>query len=76
MGVFKQYMNHLASYEKDKQDSVNKIFTNLAMTTGVMFGACVGTRIYNKVLAKNNVLYIYLKVFDGNAMKFSLSKAF
>ena len=52
MGVFKQYMNHLASYEKDKQDSVNKIFTNLAMTTGVMFGACVGTRIYNKVLAK------------------------
>ena len=46
------------------------------MTTGVMFGACVGTRIYNKVLAKNNVLYIYLKVFDGNAMKFSLSKAF
>ena len=52
MGVFKQHMNHLASYEKDKQDSVNKIFTNLAMTTGVMFGACVGTRIYNKVLAK------------------------
>ena len=45
-------MNHLASYEKDKQDSVNKIFTNLAMTTGVMIGACVGTRIYNKVLAK------------------------
>lgn len=52
MGVFKQHMNHLASYEKDKPDSVNKIFTNLAMTTGVMFGACVGTRIYNKVLAK------------------------
>ena len=52
MGVFKQYMNHLASYEKDKQDSVNKIFTNLAMTTSVMIGACVGTRIYNKVLAK------------------------
>ena len=25
MGVFKQHMNHLASYEKDKQDSVNKI---------------------------------------------------
>ena len=52
MGVFKQHMNHLASYEKDKPDSVNKIFTNLAMTTGVMIGACVGTRIYNQVLAK------------------------
>ena len=36
MGVFKQYMNHLASYEKDKQDSVNKIFTNLAMTLSLI----------------------------------------
>ena len=29
------------------------------MTTGVMFGACVGTRIYNKVLAKNSILYVF-----------------
>ena len=55
---------------------INKIplikFLLIFMTTGVMIGACVGTRIYNKVLAKNNVLYIYLKVFDGHAMKFSI----
>ena len=52
MDVFKHHMNHLANEEEDKQDPVNKIFTNLAMTTGAMIGAFVGARIYNKFLAK------------------------
>ena len=41
MGVFKQHMNHLASYEKINKIPLIKFFTNLAMTTGVMIGACL-----------------------------------
>ena len=52
MDVFKHHMNHLANEEEDKQDPVNKIFTNLAMTTGAMIGVFVGARTYNKFLAK------------------------
>ncbi|WP_233582396.1 hypothetical protein, partial [Prevotella sp. OH937_COT-195] len=49
MELFVNHMNKLAEQEQQASTKSEQLFRNIAMSTGAIFGAYIGSKIYRKI---------------------------